>query len=199
MEVKRQSSTTGDTILDDERIIELYWQRDESAISQTDKKYRTYLFTIAYNILRDEFESDECLNDTYFSTWNSIPPAKPSRFQLFLSKITRNISVDKYRKNTAEKRIPSEMMISLDELGECISAEDSFESEEISRDIARVLNAYLYTLSSDDAFIFVCRYYYYDKVSKIADMLSMSEKTIYRRLSNIRKSLKELLVKEGLF
>jgi len=199
MEVKRQPPTKNERIMQDEEIIELYWKRDESAIEFTDRKYRSYLFTIAYNVLRDEFESDECLNDTYFSTWNSIPPSRPNRFQLFLSKITRNSSIDKYRKNNAKTRIPSEMMISLEELNECICDTDTEESEELSRELARVLNSYLYTLSNNDAFIFICRYYYFDKISKIADMLTLSEKTVYRRLSDIRRGLKECLVKEGLF
>lgn len=197
MEEKTQPRMARD--IPDEHIIELFWQRDESAIALTDKKYRTYLFTIAFNILRDEFDCDECLNDTYLSTWNSIPPARPTRFSFYLSKITRNLSVDKYRKKTAKGRIPAEMVVSLDEIRDSLLAEDSLESEEDSREIIRALNAYLAKLSSDDAFIFICRYYYFDKVEKIADMLSMSEKTIYRRLATIRRGLKEHLTKEGLF
>jgi len=198
MEEKRQAPPSKETVITDERIIELYWDRDESAIALTDKKYHSYLFTIAYNILRDEFESDECLNDTYFSTWNSIPPARPTKFQCYLSKITRNISVDKYRQNTAKRHVPSDMIISLEELSDCIAATES-EQNEVAREIVRVLNTYLHSLSNNDAFIFICRYYYFDKVSKIADMLSSSEKTVYRRLSHIRRGLKECLVKEGLF
>ncbi len=199
MEEKRQTPMTVENVMGDEKILELYWQRDEGAIVQTDKKYHSYLFAIAYNILRDEIESGDSLNDTYIATWNSIPPKRPNCFQLFLSKITRNISVDKYRKNTAEKRIPSEMIVSLEELNDCIIANESEESEELSREIVEVINSYLHTLSSDNVFIFVCRYYYFDKVSKIANMLSMSEKTVYRRLSTIRGGLKECLVERGLF
>ncbi len=197
MEEKRQPSLDRD--IPDEHIIELFWQRDESAIALTDKKYRTYLFTIAFNILRDEFDCDECLNDTYLSTWNSIPPTRPGRFSLYLSKITRNLSVDKYRKKTAKGRVPAEIVISLDEIHDSLLAEDTIESEEDSREIIRALNAYLSKLSSDDAFIFICRYYYFDRIEKIADMLSVSEKTVYRRLSSMRKGLKEHLIKEGLF
>ena len=105
-------------IVDDEEIIELYWKRDEQAISQTDKKYRRYLFTIAYNILHDNMDCDECLNDTYLKTWNKIPPTRPRILQLFLSKITRDVSVDKYRENNLTRKIPSELMLSLDELDE---------------------------------------------------------------------------------
>ena len=88
----------------DGEIIELYWKREEAAISETDKKYGKYLYRIAYNIVHDELDCEECLNDTYLGTWNRIPPARPNVFQIFLSKIMRNIAVDRFRKNTAKKR-----------------------------------------------------------------------------------------------
>ena len=97
------------TLLEDEEIIELYWARNERAISETDKKYKNYLYTIAYNILHDALDCEECLNDTYLGTWNTIPPTRPNVFQAFISKIMRNTAIGRYNKNTADKRVPSEM------------------------------------------------------------------------------------------
>ena len=107
-----------DVLLEDNEIIELYWERDEEAISETDKKYGRYLFTIANNIVNNRLDSEECVNDTYLGTWNAIPPTRPNVFQVFLSKVMRNIAVDKFREKSAQKRIPSELMSSLDEISE---------------------------------------------------------------------------------
>ena len=186
-------------ILDDNEIIELYWHRNESAITATDTKYGKYLFTIAYNILHSNMDCEECVNDTYFSTWNRIPPTRPNVFQVFLSKITRNVAVDKYRKNRAEKRIPSEMINSLDELDECISSNVNLEEIVFIRQASLVLNEYLQTLTQKQTLIFVCRYYYCDSIDTIARMLKTSESTVFRTLSKIREGLKARLEQEGLY
>ena len=185
--------------LSDEAIIELYWQRDEGAIDATDKKYGRYLYTIAYNIIHDSMDCEECVNDTYLGVWNRIPPTRPNIFQVFLAKIMRNIAIDRFRQNTASKRVPSEMVVSLSELDNCITYGSSMEEAYVIKEISRVLNTYLHTLSSHDEFIFVCRYYYSDSVVNIAKMLGVSEKTVYRRLSELRGKLKEILDKEGLY
>ena len=104
--MKTENSTKSERYLPDPEIIELYWARDERAIDETDKKYRQYLHRIAYNIVHDDLDCEECLNDTYLGTWNRIPPTRPNAFQLFLSKIMRNIAIDRYRKNSAKKNIP---------------------------------------------------------------------------------------------
>ncbi len=185
------------TVLADEDIIELYWKREERAIQETDVRYGRYLFTIAYNIVHDRLDCEECLNDTYLGTWNSIPPHRPSIFQVFLARITRNVAVDKYRENTASKRIPSEMTVSLEELNDCIADESSFDEEETVRTISKVLNTFLQTLPERERFTFVCRYYYSDSVSNIAKMLQVSERTVFRTLAKTRAKLKELLEKAG--
>ncbi len=184
--------------LPDGRIIDLYWERDEDAIKATDEKYGKYLFAISYNILKDRLDSEECMNDTYLATWNRIPPARPSVLQRFLSKITRNISIDKYRREHAQKRIPSELTVSLEELEECIEGITIESREDAVTKISEVLNAYLYALSAQSRFIFVCRYYYADPVSSIAEMLKISDKTVYRELSKMREELRRELAKEGI-
>ena len=186
-----------DAYLPDEEIIELYWKRDEKGIEQTDKKYGKYLYVIAYNIVHDRLDCEECLNDTYLGAWNQIPPQRPNVFQVFLSRIMRNIAVDKLRYNTAAKRVPSEMMVSLSELDECMTSDPTVEEELATKELGLLLNAYLRKLNDREQFIFVCRYYYADKIAAIASMLQTSEATIFRELSAIREGLKEHLEKEG--
>ncbi|MBO5939358.1 MAG: sigma-70 family RNA polymerase sigma factor [Clostridia bacterium] len=183
--------------LSDEEIIDLYWKREERAIAQTDAKYGRYLFKIAYNILHDRPDCEECLNDTYLGTWNRIPPARPNAFQIFLSKIMRNIAVDRFRRKSAKRKIPSSLMTSLEELDECVSYEPSVEESYAIEELKRLLNAYLRSLSDRDATVFICRYYYADSLAEIAEMLGVSERTVNRILLSLRVKLKELLDKEG--
>lgn len=181
----------------DEDIVDLYWQRDETAIRETDRKYGRYLFTISYNMLHDRMDCEECVNDTYLGAWNSIPPTRPQFLQVFLSKIIRNISVNRYKKNTAGKRIPSELTVSLDELHEGINYDGFSDDEFATHELGRILNQYIATLTDRQEFIFVCRYYYFDRIADIATMLQVSENTVNRELASIRQGLRERLEKEG--
>ena len=185
-------------ILSDEDIIELYWRRSERAISETDTKYGKYLFTIAYNIVHDRLDSEECLNDTYIGTWNNIPPHRPNVFQVFLSRITRNIAIDKYREKTADKRVNSELTVSLEELNDCVCIDPSIEEQMLVSEISKVLNDFLASLSEREKFIFVCRYYYSDSVINIAKMLQVTERTVFRNLAKSREKLREELIKAGI-
>jgi RNA polymerase sigma-70 factor (ECF subfamily) len=185
--------------LDDEKIIELYWKREEKAIDETDYKYRRYLYTVAYNVLYDNLDCEECLNDTYLGTWNAIPPARPSVLQSFLSKIMHNIALDRYRKNTAQKRVPSELTVSLEELDPYMPGSNSVEQEYLISEVSRLLNEYLHGLDERSEFVFICRYYCADRISAIADLLNVSENTVSRELASIREGLRELLIKEGYF
>lgn len=191
----KQNNT--DIALTDEEIIELYWQREEKALSETDKKYGRYLFTIAYNIVHDKLDSEECLNDTYLGTWNSIPPHRPNLFLVFLSKIMRNVAVDKYRSNMSSKRIPSSLVQSLDELDESGAYSPSVEEELAINELSELLNKWLKGLSESERFLFICRYYYADPIGDIANMLGVSERTIFRQLSKLKENLRGYLEKEG--
>ena len=182
--------------LSDEAIIQLYWKREERAIEETDLKYGKYLYTIAYNIVHDHLDCEECLNDTYLGTWNQIPPTRPTVFHVFLSRIMRNIAVDRYRKNSAEKRIPSELVMSLDELQHCIPAPEEHVDEYVEQ-MGGVLNVFLRSLDDVDEFMFVCRYYYADNLDTIAQMLQTSKSTVFRRLTRLREKLAEILRQEG--
>lgn len=183
--------------LSDAEIIKLYFDRNESAIEATDSKYGNYLFTIGYNILSDKWDSEECMNDTFFRTWNRIPPEKPNILQAFLSKIMRDISIDCYRKKSADKRKASELAVSLEELGDCIVSDSSLEEDYVIKSLSEILNTFLKDLSKMDRFIFICRYYYCDSVRYIANMLNTSAKTIYRKLEKIRNELRIKIEAEG--
>lgn len=187
----------GEPLPTDHEIVEMYWARDEKAIDVTDKKYGKYLFTIAYNIVKDNLDCEECLNDTYLQTWNRIPPTRPSVLQVFLSKIMRNVAVDRYRYNTAQKRISSEMLVSLEELDDCMPGEMSVEEELAIAELSRALNAYLTGLDDRGRLLFICRYYYADKISAIAKMLQAGERSVYRELAELREGLRVHLEKEG--
>ena len=183
--------------LSDETIIELYWNREERAIKATDEKYGKYLFTIAYNIVRNELDCEECLDDTYLGAWNSIPPKRPTAFQVFLAKIMRNVALDRFRKKSALRRVPSELIVSLDEIEGYLPYDVSLEEAVIIKDISRVLSEYLNTLSERDEFIFVCRYYYFDTISDIAKMMDLNSKTVSKALANAREGLRDRLMEEG--
>lgn len=195
--MNHQQGKTDKKILPDEEIISLYWNRNESAIDATDVKYGKYLYTIAYNILNDNMDSEECLNDTYLGTWNAIPPQRPTLFQAFLSKIMRNTALGRVRKATSAKRIPSELILSLEELDECIQLEPGEDEKYYVNRLSELFNSYLETLSDRQLFVFICRYYYSDSVARIADMLKLSKNTIFRDLATIRNSLREYLEREG--
>lgn len=197
--MKKDQNEKSLSSLDDEMIIALYWARNERAIVETDKKYKHYLYTIAYNILHDSLDCEECLNDTYLGTWNTIPPARPTVFQAFISKIMRNISIGRYKKKTADKRIPSEMTVSLGELGDCLPSAPSAEEEYFIGEVGKIVSAYLRSLPERSAFIFICRYYCSDKVADIAAMLHVAESTVFRELTALREGLREILVKEGYY
>ncbi len=181
----------------DDAIVELYWQRDEAAISETDKKYGKYLLVIADNIVHNRLDSEECLNDTYLGTWNRIPPTRPVSLRAFLARIMRNVSVGKFRQNTADKRIPSELITSLNELEGCIAGENSIDRERATRELAELINAALHAMTDREQYVFVCRYYYADKISAIASSLGVSEPTINRTLAKLRRDLKARLDDAG--
>jgi len=183
--------------MSDEEIVEMYWQREERALSATDEKYGKYLYTIAYNIVHNNLDSEECLNDTYLGAWESIPPNRPNLFLVYLSKIMRNVAVGKYRSNSAKKNIPSSLVQSLDELDESVPYSPSLEEERAIDELRELLNKWLRGLSESERFLFVCRYYYADTIKDIANMLGITERTVFRQLSKLKENLREHLEKEG--
>lgn len=188
---------TNERIICDDEIIALYWNRDETAITETDRKYRGYLHTVAWNIVKDEQDCEECLNDTYLKTWNSIPPQSPNCLKAFLTKITRTIAIDRYRRERRQKRIPSECTVSLAELAETLCG-DSPEVEYESAMVGQVINGYLRTLSERDMCLFVSRYFCSDPIADIAEKCGMSESGVKKALLRLREGLRKELEKEGI-
>lgn len=183
--------------MQDHQIISLYWQRDETAIRETEKKYGRYLIKIAYNILSDWADCEESVNDTYLRAWNSIPPQRPDSLPAYLAKITRGLSIDICRKRTRRKRRASENDLSLSELESCLSAGDTTQQAFDANQLARAISAFLRTLPADARDTFIGRYYFSDPVRDIAAYCGMSESKTKSMLRRTRLGLRAYLEKEG--
>ena len=134
--------TEQQTVIADEQIIELYWQRNENAIQETDKKYGQFLFGIAYNILHDRLDCEECQNDTYLGVWNAIPPTRPIAFPAFITQIMRNIAINRFKEKTSKKRIPSELTVSMDDVNGMLHSDDTVESEYEAAEVGKIINTH---------------------------------------------------------
>lgn len=183
--------------MEDEHIVELYWERSEEAVSETAAKYGRYLYSIAYHILANEQDAEECVNDTYSDAWKTIPPHRPSVLSTFLGKITRRIAVDFWRKNSAEKRGGGETALVLEELGECVSGSGSVEDEVERRELLHQINVFLEKLPDTERRIFLCRYWYCEPVSSIAERFGYTESRVASQLYRTRNRLRSGLKKEG--
>ena len=183
--------------MEDNQIIELYWQRDEGAISESSRKYGSYCQSIAFNILQNNEDSEECVNDTWLKAWDSMPPHKPDCLRLFLAKITRNLSFNRYNANKAKKRGGGEMTLVLDELAECISNETDPEEAIINKELNEYIIGFVHTLPERERNIFVRRYFFVDTVKSISKRYGLSENYVSVTLNRTRKMLKKKLKKEG--
>lgn len=183
--------------MDDAKIVQLYWDRDEQAIPATSEKYGSYCAAIAKNILGNWEDAEECVNDTYMSAWNAMPPHKPSILSTFLGKITRNLSINRYKQKTAGKRGGGEAPAVWDEIAEFVSDTDSVEQEMDRRELVRAIDAFLDRLPADKRSIFVCRYWYFDRVSDIAARFGMSENHVSVTLNRLRLKLHNDLLERG--
>ena len=183
--------------MEDERIVSLYWERSEQAISETSTKYGNYCYSIAYNILYSDQDAEESVNDTYMDAWNSMPPHKPSILSSFLGKITRRLSIDRWRKNNAQKRGGGEILWVLDELEDCIADDSSPEDEFEKQRLARVINDFVTALPQTEQKVFLCRYWYMDSIDAICKQFGFSESKVKSMLMRTRLKLKNILTEEG--
>lgn len=184
--------------MDDNAILDLYFARSEQAISETDRKYGHYCYSIANHILSSPSDAEESVNDTYFAAWKLIPPRRPQRFGPFLGKLTRNLSIDRWRKNTAEKRGGGEMQLLLDELAECVTGAESPETELLKKELTTSLNRFLRKLPEQDRTVFLLRYYYAGTLPEIAQKAGLSANQVKYILQRTRKNLAKTLKQEGL-
>ncbi len=183
--------------MDDNSIIQLYWDRNDRAISVTSEKYGHYCKSIAKNILNSDEDAEECVNDTYLSAWNSMPTHWPEQLAAFLGKITRNLSFNKYKHNRAEKRGGGEITLVLDELTDCVSDTDDVEQTIDRRELVKAINTFVRSLSLKKRNIFVRRYWYADSVSKIAADYGMLQASVSKTLERTRNQLKAYLTERG--
>ena len=183
--------------MDDSKIVQLYWDRDEQAIPATSDKYGTYCISIAQNILGNQEDAEECVNDTYMSAWNSMPPHRPKILSVFLGKITRNLSLNRYKQNTAGKRGGREVPVVLDEIAELVSDTGSVEQEVDRKELVKAIDAFLDRLPTDKRSIFICRYWYFDSVSKIAARFRTTENHVSVTLNRLRVKLHNDLLERG--
>ncbi|MBQ7379971.1 MAG: RNA polymerase sigma factor [Clostridia bacterium] len=183
--------------MQDQEIIDLYNRRDEQAIVQTETKYGSYCMSIAQNILQNMQDSEECVNDTWLHTWNSIPPAQPNNLRTYLGKITRNLSFNRYEMRNRQKRGGGEVIVALDEIGEVAAPDAELASQLEREDFARILNAFLWSLPERDCSIFIRRYYYVESVDEIAERYAMSKAAVFKSLSRARMKLRQALEQEG--
>lgn len=180
--------------MEDRRIIEYYWSRNEAAIRETDKKYGRMLHGIAWNILTNTEDSEECVSDTYLKAWNSIPPEKPVSLPAYLGRIARNLAINRWHKNRSQKRYNGAEML-LSELSDCVPDSSNVETE--ANEISEVISKWLYTLPQDDRVLFLRRYWYGDSLKELAGKCGTTQNKLAGRMYRLRHDLRTALEKEG--
>jgi len=194
--VKGAERAKEDGQVDDVEIIDLYWERSENAIRETDVKYGKLILHLAGNILRSREDAEECVNDTYLGAWNAMPPERPRVLCAFITRITRNLALKKIEYATAQKRNP-EVEVSLSELDDCISGTENVGQQYEAAVLAAQISDFLRAQDDESRNVFIRRYWFYDSVRDIADLFSMSESKVKSMLFRTRNKLKNHLIKEG--
>ena len=181
--------------MDDLKIIELYFQRNEQAIKETDIKYGKLCHSISFNILKNREDSEECVNDTYAGIWNAIPPTRPNNFMAFVCRIARNLSLKRLEFLKREKR-SADVLLSLDELA-AVLPDERYAPDASDEDVGRLISQFLRTQKADVRNVFIRKYYFFDSVKEIAERYSFTESKIKNMLFYTRNKLKDYLIKEG--
>lgn len=182
--------------MEDEKILELFFDRSEQAIKELDLKYGKVCHTVSYNILHNGQDAEECVNDTYLGAWNTIPPERPNPLLTFLCKIVRNLSIVRHHENTALKR-NSTYDIALEELEGCLASTVTVEAEIELNELTRIIDSFLESLSQENRVIFMRRYWFSDTYEQIAERVGITENNVSVRLTRIRKQMKDYLIKKG--
>lgn len=185
--------------MEDKTILDLYFARDELAITETDRKYGSYCYSIANRILCSNEDSEETVSDTYWQTWNSIPPHRPNFLKLFLAKITRNLALNRLQKQSAAKRGGGEVELVLEELAGCIPGTEQIDDQLNAKELARAIREFLDTLPERDQDIFLQRYFFFDDTETIAARFRMKRANVNLILSRTRLKLKTYLTQEGYY
>lgn len=183
--------------MEDCKIIDLYWEWDEKAIGATASKYGSYCYYIAYNVLHNQEDADESVNDTYLGAWNAMPPHRPNMLRTFLGKITRCVSLKKWRDDHREKRGGDEVSLVLEELSECVPSNFSVEDSVIADELSALMNQFIGTLAPTERQVLLCRYWYLDSIDKISEEFCFSNSKVKSMLHRTRAKLLAYLEKEG--
>jgi len=184
--------------MDDSKIIELYFARNEEAITVSQKKYGGYCLAIARNILSDQADAEECVNDTWMRAWGAMPPQRPNCLSAFFGTITRNLSLNRWRQYKAAKRGAGEMPLALVELEECLAGGETPEEQLDAKVLGEAVTAYLAGLPKLQRMVFVRRYWYLNSIELVAKQMSISESKVKSMLYRTRRDLRAYLEKEGL-
>lgn len=182
--------------MEDQAIVQLYWDRDEEAIVQSDRKYGAFCLRLALNLLSLRQDAEECVNDTWHAAWNSIPPQRPMSLKAYLGRLTRNFSITRFRANHAQKRNAA-MELMLSELSECIPDPETTESRMEYLELSSRIGYWLKTLPKEDRMLFVRRYWYGDPPKVLAQRYGITASQASQRLFRLRRDLKNLLEQEG--
>jgi len=184
--------------MQDEQIVALYWNRDEDAITESDRHYGAYCRRIAMNILSSHEDSEECVNDTWHRTWENVPPQKPNSLAAFFGRIVRNLSISRYRANRAKKRFDGITLL-LSELDDCVPSHDSTERASEGRLISEAIDQWLSRLPKDDRVLFVRRYWFCEAVNTFAKEFGATQNQIAQRMLRLRRDLRSALEREGIY
>lgn len=181
----------------DLQIIELYWQRNEDAILESNRKYGNYCTTVAQNILSDALDAEECVSDTWLRAWSAIPPERPNMLKLFFAKITRNLSIDRLKSKLAQKRGGGESELILEELEQCIASHGNAETEYIAKELGRSINYFVRDLPEREGNLFIRRYFFCEKLDVVAERYAITPHNASVILGRVRQKLKRHLEREG--
>lgn len=185
--------------MEDAAIVDLYWQRSDRAISETNRKYGRYCHSIAFNFVRNNEDAEECVNDTWFRAWNLMPDKRPSVLSTFLGAITRNLAVSMYRGKTSLKRGGREMPLALEEMSECVPSGSDLEREYEIKEFEKAIGSFVDGLPEAEQKVFVARYWYLAPISEIAERMHFSQGKTKSMLFRTRNKLRVYLQEEGLW
>lgn len=185
--------------MEDKNIIKLFLLRSNEALIQCGKKYGAYLYTVSWNILGSKEDAEECVNDSYLKTWQTIPPNEPKSLKFYLVRIVRNLSIDKYRMNKAQARGQGNIAQCLEELSQVISSPSNIDEKIDEKYVLELINAFLQKRKKEERKIFLLRYFYAYSIKEIGEKIGMKENTLYTKLHRMRLQLKEELEKGGVY
>lgn len=183
--------------MEDHQIIALYIKRDEQAVAETERAYGSYCFSVANNVLNSYPDAEEVVADTWLKAWNTIPPQKPQSLKLYLAKIARNLALSKWRARSAGKRGGGQVLVALEELGDCVSDRQDVGCHLDRKELGRILSAFLRREHPRDRAVFLQRYFYLESTAQISRQFGLTEANVLQILSRTRRKLKKYLIQEG--